>query len=159
VRLRMDYPVYQHRRPETVTATAGNVVAPVGTRVEVAATANKPLQEASLTEDGKARGPWEVTSDTARGRLTATRDENDSMGLRDRNAFVALTPPQYTIRAQPAQTPIVQIVKPGADTERTPTGALNLRIAATDDYGVTEMRLAWRVGKRAGTTPIPGANG
>lgn len=157
VRLRLDYPAYTGRRPEAVEATAGNIVAPVGTRVEVTATANKPLQEATLVEDGKARGPWTVDGETVRGGLTVTRDLNYGLRLRDRNGFDALTPPQYTIRAQPDRAPVVQVVKPGADVERTPDGALNLRITASDDYGVREMRLVYRLGKRSASLPLPNA--
>jgi len=155
VRLRLRYPAYIGRRPETVDATAGNVVAPVGTRVEVTATANTPLREATLMEDGKVRGPWEVDGETVRGTLTVRRDETYSLRLRDLNGFDALTPPQYTVRALPDRTPVVQIVRPGADVERTPEGALTLRVTATDDYGVQEMRLAYHVGKRSSALSLP----
>lgn len=149
VRLHLDYPAYMNRRDETVTATAGNIVAPVGTKVAIEATANKPLRHVELVENGKERGAWMVSGTQARGDLIVQKDENYSLRLRDTRDFDALNPPQYTIRAQADQSPQVQIAKPGADLERAPNGLLDLRVNANDDYGVQDLRLAYHIAKRS----------
>ncbi|CAA9590168.1 MAG: hypothetical protein AVDCRST_MAG88-4748, partial [uncultured Thermomicrobiales bacterium] len=159
VRLHLTYPAYTGRPAQTIAAAAGNIVAPVGTRVEVTATANKPLGQALLVEDGQTRGPWEVRGETARGRLLVARDQTYGLRLRDTRGFDAAQTPQYTVRAQPDRTPLVQIVRPGADLERTPGGRVDLRVTASDDYGVQETRLAYRSGRRSGSLPLPGAGG
>jgi hypothetical protein len=159
VKLHLRYPDYIGRRPETVVATAGNIVAPVGTEAEVAATANKPLQNATLVMDARPRGPWEVRGDTARGALSVRRDATYELRLRDTRGFDALTPPQYTIRAQPDQTPTIQITRPGADVERTPLGSIPLRVTAQDDYGIRSLNLVFRNGRHSGSFGLPWSPG
>jgi hypothetical protein len=159
VSLKLNYPTYTGRRSEVVSATAGNIVAPVGTHVEISATANKPLKTATLLENGKAEGPWPVHGDNIKGSLVVQKDQTYGLNLTDINGFKALTPPQYTVRAQPDQTPQVQITKPGADIERTPGGTVDLRVTATDDYGVRDLRLSYKASAKNGGIPLPGANG
>jgi len=159
VKLNLEFPAYMHRRAEVVSATAGNIVAPVGTRVAVEATASKPLQSVTVEKGGKDAGGWTVSGETARGQIAVVKDENYTLRLKDQNGFDAASPPQYTIRAQPDQSPQVQIQKPGTDLERTPFGSLDLKVVATDDYGVSDLRLAYNVGKRTGGVALPGANG
>ncbi len=159
VRTHFTYPAYTHHPPETITATAGNIVAPVGTRVELLATANKPLKRATLVENGKPRGPWMVEGDTVRGKMVVARDETYCLNLVDQNGFTGQAPPQYTVRAQPDRPPEVQIVRPAADVDRTPNGSLTLQVRATDDYGVESLWVEHRVGTRTGEFGLPGQMG
>ncbi len=159
VKLNLDYPAYMHRRSEVVSATAGNIVAPVGTRVAIEATANKPLKSVTLVRGGKEAGAWAVSGETARGGLTVAKDENYGLRLKDEHDFNAANPPQYSIRAQPDAAPQVQIVKPGTDLERSPGGMIGLKVTATDDYGVADMRLVYHVGKTNGSLSLPGGGG
>lgn len=159
VKLGLEYPAYMHRRPETVSATAGNIVAPVGTHVSIEATANKPLQSVTIEKGGRDADPWAVEGETAHGTLTVAKDENYTLHLKDRNGFDAASPPQYTIRAQPDLAPKVEIQKPATDVERSPFGVVDLKVTATDDYGVSDLRLAYNVGKRTGGIRLPGADG
>ncbi len=87
-----------------------------------------------------------------RGRLLVARDQTYGLRLRDTRGFDAAQTPQYTVRAQPNQTPLVQIVRPGADLERTPGGRVDLRVTASGDYGVQETS-AYRSGRRSGSLP------
>jgi hypothetical protein len=159
VKLGLDFPAYMHRPHDVVSATAGNIVAPVGTHVSIEATANKPLKSVTVEKSGKGSGPWRVEGETARGEMSVVKDENYTLSLKDENGFAAASPPQYTIRAQPDQTPQVQIQKPATDVERAPFGVIDLKVTATDDYGISDLRLAYNVGKRTGGVPLPGANG
>jgi hypothetical protein len=159
VRLNLSYPPHTRRPPEVVEATAGNIVAPVGTRVQVQATASKPLQAVAMIAEGAKQQAWRVDGERAEGDLTVVKDMSYSLHLTDRNGFEASPPPQYTVRAQPDEKPTVQIVRPGADVERTPGGVIQMRVTASDDYGVKELRLNYRVGSKSGSVPLPGADG
>lgn len=159
VHLRLTYPDYMHRPAETLDATTGNIVAPVGTRVQVETKANKLLADAHLLLNGKESGAWAVENETARGSLTVTKDQSYAVRLVDRNGWENLAPPQYTIRAQPDQPPVVRIEKPGLDMERTPQSVVSLRVVATDDYGVQSLGIAYEIGTRKGNLPLAGANG
>lgn len=157
VRLHLSYPPYTKRASQTVVATAGNIVAPVGTQVDIAATANKPLGQARLMVDGQSQDLWPIRGAIAQGRLRVTRDQTYGLRLRDRNGFAQAHAAEYTIRAQPDQAPTVQLVRPAMDLERTPNGNVDLDVTATDDYGVRDTRLFYRVGAndRFLNLPIP----
>lgn len=155
MRLHLDYPDYTGRPSETIVTTGGNVVAPVGTRVHVEATANKPLSKATFVEDEIPRGLWEVRGDTITGSFTVHRDQTYGLNLRDEHGFEAIPAPRYTMRAKPDRPPTVRIVRPNADIERTPNASVNLQVVATDDYGVQALHMAYRIDKRTGTVPLP----
>ena len=159
VLMHLDYPDYTGKASESVTASAGNIVAPVGTRVSVTATANKPLGSVQVTRGGKESAGWTVDDEQARGQIMVKKDETYSLNLKDRNGFEAEQAPQYTIRAQPDRAPEVQISRPGADVDRTPDATVNLKVSASDDYGVASTSIVYTIGKSGGTLPLPGARG
>jgi len=155
LRLHLDYPDYTGRPSDILTATGGNVVAPVGTRVHVEATANKPLTQAIYVEEETPRGHWKVRGETVIGSFVVRRDLTYGLNLRDEHGFEAIPAPRYTIRAKPDQPPAVRIVKPSAEIECTPNASVHLQVVATDDYGVHTLHMAYRIDKRAGTVPLP----
>lgn len=155
----VNYPSYMNRGPLTYTASSGNIVAPVGSNVTVRAMANKPVTQAVFYVNGLRKGDWNVHKDVISGQISVMHDENYSLQLTDHHGFQELTPPQYTVRAQPDMPPTVQVVIPAQDVERTPDGIVNLKVTASDDYGVNELGLHWSTGKRSSALPLPGANG
>lgn len=87
VRLKLRYPSYM-RKPEQVLAeTTGNVVAPVGTEVEVLAKANKPLKTAEFVQNERTVGPWKVDKESVSGQLSVWKDGTYRLDLTDQNGF------------------------------------------------------------------------
>jgi len=159
MKMTVNYPSYMHKDPLTYTASSGNIVAPVGSNVTVRAVANKPVSNAVFLVNGLKKGNWAVHKNVISGQLSVMHDENYSLQLTDQYGFRELTPPTYTVRAQPDMPPTVQIVIPAQDVERTPNGFVNLKVTASDDYGVNSLGLHWKVGHRSSSMPLPGANG
>lgn len=159
VKMKLDYPAYTGRRSEIVNATSSNIVAPVGTHVEIEATANKALESAVCGQAGLPDANWQVHGDHASGAVMVQKDAACELRLIDTRGFKAQQPAQFSIRAQQDQTPTVKIEKPGGDLERTPFGAVNLRVVATDDYGIKDLRMDWQASGRSGGMELPGANG
>lgn len=150
LRLRVRYPAYTRLPMQEINASSGNLAAPVGTEVTVRALANKPLKEARLVEDGRPGPLWAAEGSSAEGSLLVTRDETYSLRLVDHNGFRGKDPPVYTIRAVRDRPPVVRILQPGGDIERTPWGRVELKVAASDDYGVSSVGLAYHVRSRSG---------
>lgn len=155
VKLSLEYPAYTRRPSETISATSANIVAPVGTLVTIDATANKTLQNAVCAQPGNPDAHWQVNGDRARGEILVRKDAACELRLTDTRGFTAQQPAQFSIRAQQDQAPQVKIEKPGGDVERTPTGVVDLRVVATDDYGVHDLNLAWQVSGRTGGMDLP----
>jgi hypothetical protein len=142
-RLTLHYPVYMHRAPQVVPESTGNIAAPVGTEVEVQATANKPLRSALFAQDNGAPAPWKVDEEKAFGRVSIWKNGSYALSLTDRRGFNNPAAPRYAIRALPDQTPNVQILRPATDVDLVPDGSLPLVAHATDDYGVVRMALSY----------------
>lgn len=153
--IRLQYPAYTHRPAETLAATTANIVALPGTRVDIEARANKPLKEVVERDGPRVIGRWKVSGDTAADRLVVDADLDHALDLVDQRGFEAVPPPRLSIRTQRDQTPVVQVVKPNADLERTPNASFDLQVRATDDYGVESMRMEYRIGKRSGSVELP----
>lgn len=155
VRIQLDYPDYTGRPDEEISASAGNLVAPEGTRAVVTLTATKPLERAILRLPDAAETPVETAGADARFEITVAKSGQYAVELVDRNGFTAQPAPSYAITAVEDKRPEVRIASPNADIERSPNGWFDLRAVATDDYGVQSMAVQYRVGKRSGSLPLP----
>ncbi len=56
VKLTLHFPTYMHRDKQTVPVSTGNIAAPVGTMVDIEASANKSLKRAVLSRDSPRSG-------------------------------------------------------------------------------------------------------
>lgn len=148
VDLRLRYPDYMQRPEEHLSGPSGAIRAPIGTRVAVCLTANKPLESAELRLDGKALGEWRVRGEAADGDLVVTRDATYGFRLRDRDGFDNTLRIEYPIRALRDAAPEVRIERPTGDRELVPNGSLPLEGIARDDYGVRALRLVYAVEER-----------
>ncbi len=140
-RLTLHFPAYLHRPDQLLPESTGAIAAPVGTNVDVAAKANKPLQSANLRLDNRQAGAWRVQGDQTFGRLAVWKDGSYGLDLTDTHGFNNPAAPRYEIHALPDQPPTVQINRPATDMDLVPDGSLPLVAHASDDYGVARMTL------------------
>ena len=84
VEITYHYPDYMHRDPKTISGTGGEISAPRGTEVRLAARADRQVEEAEIAIEG---GPSASTSAAGVGRLadresrTASREPRDVLAL------------------------------------------------------------------------------
>jgi hypothetical protein len=151
VRLTLHFPYYMRRPPQTATQSNGNILAPVGTRVDVAATANKPLRSCAFSSSQAPDSRWLVHGANAVGSIYVRRNGVYSLRTADRYGFEPLQPERYEIRAVPDQTPAVHIQRPAADLDLVPGGSVPLDANATDDYAVVSMHLGYSLLRPTGS--------
>ncbi len=141
------YPAYTGLPPRTEEGTAGDLRAPRGTEVRIAARADRDLSQAFALVNGAAvkleatgpghrqlagtfplmqAGQWSLRFADARGRTIA---QGPSRPIE----IVADQAPQVTIDA-PKQ----------AVLEVDPQGRVQIGWSAADDYGLTEVTLLWQ---------------
>ena len=172
------YPDYTGLKPVVQTGT-GDIQAVVGTQAAVKITTNKAVQTAtfSLRRDAKQRGFRGVLGGTTEpvstemvisngNTLTTTvdvaQDSTYTVQLLCIDGFNNEIPIEYTIKAIPDEVPEVVIKEPGRDIKTTKLGEVEIIAEATDDYGIAELKLMYRVGADAlqelameATTPEP----
>lgn len=150
-RMTLHFPAYMRRPDQIVPAPSdnakdgvtsdGNILAPVGTHVEITATANKQLEKVDVLRDQKPAESWTPNAEKAQGRIDVVKNGNYSLRLTDRHGFQNQDNTLYEIHAVPDQVPLVQITQPTSDLDLVPSGSLPLVARATDDYGITRMGL------------------
>ena len=164
------YPDYTGLKPVVQTGT-GNIHAVVGTQAEIRLTTNKAIQTASIATSSQPSAVGQEPSGTDENNdlpradnqrfpiaingntLTTTIDvvENGSYAIQLLciDGFNNEIPIEYTIKAIPDAIPEVVIKEPGRDVKVTKLDEVEIIAEATDDYGVAELKLMYRVGSDA----------
>lgn len=164
------YPGYTGLKPVVQTGT-GDVHTVVGTQAEVRLTMNKAIQTASIAirrqqsavgQEPFGAGENVLNADNSLSRadsqmvisdgntLTTTIDvvEDGSYAIKLLciDGFNNEIPIEYTIKAIPDAVPEVVIKEPGRDVKVTKLDEVEIVAEATDDYGVAELKLMYRIG-------------
>ena len=159
------YPDYTGLKSVVQTGT-GNIQAVVGTQAEIKLTTNKAIQTATFTrrtdtKDGFLASAAEklnmtpepvstamVISDgnTLTTTIDVVEDGTYTVELLCIDGFNNEIPIEYAIKAIPDDDPEVAIKEPGRDIKTTKLGEVEVVAEATDDYGIAELKLMYRVG-------------
>ena len=161
------YPDYTGLKPVVQTGT-GDIHAVVGTQAEIRLTTNKAIQTATFSRKTDVMGDLQVSAEELRATpepvstemaisggntLTTTIGvvENGSYAIQLLciDGFNNEIPIEYTIKAIPDAVPEVVIKEPGRDVKATKLDEVEIIAEATDDYGVAELKLMYRVGSDA----------
>ena len=152
------YPDYTGLKPVVQTGT-GDIQAVVGTQAEIRLTTNKAIQTAafSLKMDVKPEESDE-TQESASTQMVisdgniltttvdVTADGTYTVELLGIDGFNSEIPIKYAIKAIPDAVPEVVIKEPGRDIKTTKLGEVEIIAEATDDYGIAELKLMYRIG-------------
>ena len=152
------YPDYTGLKPVVQTGT-GDIQAVVGSQAEIKLTTNKAIQTAafSLKSDVKDEALIETPESAATqmvisdgNTLTTTvdviEDGTYTVELLCIDGFNNEIPIEYTIKTIPDGVPEVVIKEPGRDIKTTKLGEVEIIAEATDDYGIAELKLMYRIG-------------
>ncbi|MCE2402559.1 hypothetical protein J4G08_16955 [Candidatus Poribacteria bacterium] len=157
------YPEYTNLKP-VVQQGSGDIQAVVGTTAELRITANKAIQTATLTHQNSESEDVteaEVAAEAvtlkssemviADGNiltktLEVSEDGKYTVELLCIDGFNNEVPIEYTIKAMPDNAPEVVIKEPGRDVNATKLEEVKIVAEATDDYGVEQFNLMYRIG-------------
>lgn len=158
------YPDYTGLKPIVQTGT-GDIRAVIGTQAEIRLTTNKAIQTATFSRKTNVMGDLQVSPEELRtppepastemtisggNTLTTTVDVIDNRSyaieLLCIDGFNNEIPIEYTIKAIPDAIPEVAIKEPGRDVKATKLDEVEIIAEATDDYGIAELKLMYRIG-------------
>ncbi|MYA99589.1 DUF4175 family protein, partial [Candidatus Poribacteria bacterium] len=148
------YPDYTGLKPVVQTGT-GDIQAVVGTQAEIRLTTNKAIQTATFTLKQEKLDETQEPASTEMaifdGNILTTTvdviaDGTYTVELLGIDGFHNEIPIEYTIKAIPDAAPEVVIKEPGRDIKTTKLGEVEIIAEATDDYGVAELKLMYRIG-------------
>ena len=151
------YPDYTGLKPVVQTGT-GDIQAVVGTQAEIKLTTNKAIQTATFAlkmdvkpEESETQQPAVTQMVISDGNMLTTTvdviaDGTYTVELLGIDGFNNEIPIEYTIKAIPDAVPEVVIKEPGRDIKTTKLGEVEIIAEATDDYGIAELKLMYRIG-------------
>ena len=155
------YPDYTGLKPVVQTGT-GDIRAVVGAQAEIKLITNKAIQTASIAISQKSVGDQQsdLTADlysadsqmiisngnTLTTPIDVVEDGSYAIQLLCIDGFNNEIPIEYMIKAIPDAVPEVVIKEPGRDVKATKLDEVEIIAEATDDYGVAELKLMYRLG-------------
>ncbi|HWT86566.1 MAG TPA: DUF4175 family protein, partial [Myxococcales bacterium] len=141
------YPAYTALPPRTEEGTAGDLRAPRGTEVRIAARADRDLAQAFAVVNGS---PVKLDASGAGHRQLAgtfqlTQAGEWSLRFADARGRTIAQGPSRPIEIVADQAPQVSIDAPKqAVLEVDPQGGVQVGWSAADDYGLTQVSLVWQ---------------
>ena len=165
---RLNYPAYTRLQSQTFPANTGDIQTLFGTELVFMGESNKPLKEASLAFEESDDVKLEITARhlletapqpnangqvpeatpiprTMRGSFIAQQSGNYRIQITDVEGFTNREPINYTLAVFKDAVPDVNIVSPARDTVLDNAMLVDLKVEATDDYGIQALQLVYRV--------------
>ena len=168
---RLNPPAYTQLQPQTLPVNVGDIQVLFGTEVVFTVESNKPLQSAHIAfevsddillevKEGELQGPITqlpvgensdsrqkalATPQILQGSFVARQTENYRIYITDVDGFTNRDPVNWTITVLEDAAPDVTIVAPARDTVLDDAMLVDLKVEATDDYGIQELQLVYRV--------------
>ena len=165
---RLNYPTYTQLQSQILPTNVGDIHVLFGTEVVFTGESNKPLQKAHIAFEASGNVELEITegklqdtitqlaengqqqetlatSQTIQGAFIARESENYRIHITDSDGFTNRDPVSRTITVLEDTAPDVNIVAPARDTVLDDAMLVELQVEATDDYGIQELQLIYRV--------------
>ncbi len=143
--VRLIYPRYTGKQPETLQQDIGDFSALVGTRAEYSLRSNKRLLKAWISFGDTSNVRLETTGAEAQGFFVVRHTSDYSFRLLDDDSLGNRDPIMYTAKAVSDQYPTCEITTPGKDVVLSRDMILPLRISIGDDYGFTKLLLQYKL--------------
>lgn len=141
---RYEFPDYMELVSKT-EEDRGDITAPVGTRVALRITANKPVVSGAMRfSDGRSI-ELEVGGEDLEGSFVVREDLSYSIHVADSDGFANDDPVEYYVRALQDRAPRVAILEPQRDTRVSPVDEVTIRAEAEDDFGLATFSLNYAV--------------
>jgi hypothetical protein len=139
------YPAYTRLPPQSYPD--GNVQALFGSEVRLIVGTSKPLSAATFawTDDGTTLAMHEAGDAEWTLQFTVTESRSYRVHLTDRLGFHNADPVVYHVVMIDNQYPRLSDVTPTADKRVTPSAVLPITAKISDDFGVTDVILFYRV--------------
>ena len=165
---RLNYPAYTQLQSQTLPVNIGDIQVLFGTEVVFTGESNKKLQKAHLAFDESSNVELEITEgqllddvtqlmedeqrqdifstpQIIQGSFVAQQSENYRIYITDIDGFTNRNPVNRTVTVLKDVDPDVAIVSPARDTVLDDAMLIELKVEATDDYGIQELQLVYRV--------------
>ena len=133
----------------------GDVTALRGSRIRVQVSSSKPVGQAGIVFKDSSELPLAVQGDALAASFILEKDGTYHIELVDARGLRNEDPIEYQLKVVPDEYPTVSVLLPGHDVDLTEAMKLNLLVNVRDDFGVSRLRLAYRLSKSRYEMPWP----
>lgn len=152
--LELKYPHYTQLPLQKLDANVGDVEVLYGTQITFTGISNKPLSEAHLIFQDSDPVNINVEDGTnMKGSFIAEQASTYHIHIQDEHGFSNKVPLTYTLNVFKDAAPQVDIIEPGKDLVLDTDLIVSLKVDATDDYGLQNVQLVYRI-QKDGFNPI-----
>jgi hypothetical protein len=130
---------------DRIDSEGGDIVVPVGTKIDLKIEVNQPIERVWLVFDNKIEWPATPSATTATATFTVEQDQRYSVHLRDPFMVTNRDPVEYRIVALPDRPPDVRLLRPGRDTDLGESMRVSLVAEAFDDYGISRLEVRYHL--------------
>ena len=140
--IELNYPQYTRRAPLVQSVPNISVVRATSAKVRIQPTV--PLKQASLTLTNGTEFVLSPAPDGSWvGTMPITKDTDYQVALVDAKGHLGVNEQPYHIQALPDNPPKVEISEPGKDIRSSSTNTVAIKISASDDFGVDQIKLVY----------------
>ena len=145
LQVRLDFPKYSGLPSRVQDEFIGDLTALAGTRVALTGAASKEVREGALVFAHGITQPLTVRSQKFAADFTVLRETEYHVELHDTEDLTNLDPIRYQVKVIPDEAPTVAILQPGRNIDIAGDQFLRLLIQAKDDFGISSLRLGFRL--------------
>jgi len=146
--VRLDFPEYTKRPPETVESLTMTV--PETTRIGWTLSLDRAVREATVQFAGQDAVPLDISDDGRKVQFEQVATESRAYGfswVEREHGFVFASPNNY-LQVAPDRPPRVELTSPERNVYATLGRKLDLAFRGRDDHGVAESLVCYRIDKR-----------
>lgn len=146
--LELTYPPYTQLPSQQLDTNVGDVEVLHGTQITFTGVSNKPLSEAHLIFQDSDPVNINVEDGTnMKGSFIAEQASTYHIRIQDEHGLSNKVPLTYTLNVFKDAAPQVDIIEPGKDLVLDTDLIVSLKVDATDDYGLQNVQLVYRIQK------------
>ena len=152
LKLSIFYPDYTGLEPTVIDENTGSFSAVVGSRVNIQATTNLPIETAELVLDDSSRINLAVTDRIATTSIQIEKSHSYYLRLKDHLGEENPDPIEYYITAVPDEYPSIDVLRPGFDVNLNDEMMLPLLVRIYDDFGFSSLVMKYSIHSQRGTS-------
>ena len=146
--LELTYPLYTQLPSQQLDTNVGDVEVLYGTEITFTGVSNKPLSEAYLIFQDSDPVTINVKDEkNMKGSFIAEQASTYHIHIQDEHGMSNKVPLKYTLNVFKDEPPQVDIIEPGKDLVLDTDLIVRLKVDATDDYGLQNVQLVYRIQK------------
>lgn len=146
--LHLNYPAYTQLPSQTLEANTGDAEVLYGTEIVFTGESNKSLSDAHLIFEESELVRLSINEESdIEGSFVAQQAGTYHIHIQDTDGLTNIDPLVYTLNVYKDTPPQVEIIEPAKDLVLDNDMLVELKIEATDDYGLQALQLVHRIQK------------